>query len=74
VQKGLVVQELLLERNESSDERSEPRLSKPHHHFGDCRSPVPEVALPSYFFQKFLVDVEIGVDVLHVVLIFERFH
>src|SRR4029077_15909353 len=45
-----------------------------HHHFGDCRSPVPEVALPSYFFQKFLVDVEIRVDILHVVLIFKRFH
>jgi hypothetical protein len=25
-------------------------------------------------FQKFLVDVEVGVDILHVVLVFERFH
>ena len=41
---------------------------------GARRSPRSDVRLARYFFQKFLVDIEIGVDVLHVVVFFERFH
>src|SRR3977135_3322470 len=37
----------------------------------EVRSPT---SLASYFFQQLLVNVEIGVDVLHVVVLFERLH
>jgi hypothetical protein len=30
--------------------------------------------LSSHFFQQLLVNVEVGVNVLHVVMLFERFH
>ena len=30
--------------------------------------------LASHFFQQLLIDIEIGVDVLHIILILQRFH
>ena len=31
-------------------------------------------SLPGNFLQRLLIDIEVGVDVLHIFVIFERFH